>query len=201
MSRKKKVVLTGGPGAGKTAVLELCQRTFPEHVRVLPESASIVFKGGFPREQTDSAKRAAQRAIFHVQSELERYAEDANQAQLVLCDRGTLDGLAYWPGSEETFFAELGTTCAEELARYDAVIHLRTPTRANGYHKDPVRIESARQAAIIDARLLTVWEKHPRRIIVESVKDFLEKAHRTIALLNAELPEEFRFGYHPKADG
>ena len=40
------MVLTGGPGAGKTAVLEVVRRTFCEHVTVLPEAASILFMGG-----------------------------------------------------------------------------------------------------------------------------------------------------------
>ena len=40
---RRRVVLTGGPGAGKTAVLELIRLFFCEHVKTLPESASIVF--------------------------------------------------------------------------------------------------------------------------------------------------------------
>lgn len=135
---------------------------------------------------------AAQRAIYHVQAELERYAIDANQSHVMLCDRGTLDGLAYWPGSEESFFAQLGTTYRAELDRYDVVIHLRTPTLENGYHLDPIRIESNLLAKAIDERLLSVWEKHPRRIVVDSEADFVRKAERTIALLNAELPPECR---------
>ena len=34
--QRRRVVLTGGPGAGKTAVLELVRRTFCHHVDVLP---------------------------------------------------------------------------------------------------------------------------------------------------------------------
>ena len=49
----RRVVLTGGPGAGKTATLELIRRSsFCEHVQILPESAGIVFGGGFPRRAT-----------------------------------------------------------------------------------------------------------------------------------------------------
>jgi hypothetical protein len=46
---RKRVVLTGGPGAGKTAVLELARQYFCKHVLVLPEAAGILFGGGFPR--------------------------------------------------------------------------------------------------------------------------------------------------------
>lgn len=37
--KRRRVVLTGGPGAGKTATLELIRQSFCEHVHVLPEAA------------------------------------------------------------------------------------------------------------------------------------------------------------------
>jgi hypothetical protein len=40
---RRRVVLTGGPGAGKTALLELIRQSFCSHVRVLPEAAVVVF--------------------------------------------------------------------------------------------------------------------------------------------------------------
>jgi len=90
----RRVVLTGGPGAGKTAVLEMVRRSMCQHVHVLPEAASIVFGGGFPREDDPTCRRAAQRAIYHVQRALEVTGAAHNPA-IVLCDRGTIDGLAY----------------------------------------------------------------------------------------------------------
>ena len=183
------VVLTGGPGAGKTAVLETIRHNFCEHVIVLPESASIIFGGGFPRKTTASGLRSAQRAIFRVQRELERMAEDERAGAIVLCDRGTLDGLAYWPDDDDSFFAENETTREAEMRRYSMVIHLRTPAAANGYdHRNPLRIESATEAAAIDERILRVWEGHPRRAMVASEIDFLDKVARAIALVREELP-------------
>ena len=60
----------------------------------------MVFGGGFPREDDPACRRAAQRAIFYVQRELEA-AGDSHNPAIVLCDRGTVDGLAYWPGPPE----------------------------------------------------------------------------------------------------
>ncbi len=138
--------MTGGPGAGKTAVLELVRHSLCEHVKVLPEAAGIVFGGGFPRSPSDQSKRAAQRAIFYVQRELEAAVEDDGLA-IVLCDRGTVDGGAYWPGPGDLWTAT-GTTLDDQLARYHAVIHLRTPIR--GYnHRNPLRVESALEARAI----------------------------------------------------
>jgi predicted ATPase len=184
------VVLTGGPGAGKTATLEIIQHHSCEHVVVLPEAASLLFKGGFPRRPTVAAREAAQRAIFRVQRELERMAVEERQAAVILCDRGTPDGAAYWPPDETSFFAANETTREAELARYDAVIHLRTPPANGGYdHRNPVRVESARQAAAIDEAILHTWAGHPRRSIVESENDFLKKAAHAIALVLETVPE------------
>ena len=186
--KPRRVVLTGGPGAGKTALLELIRQSFCSHVKVLPEAAGVVFGGGFPREDDPTCRRAAQRAIFYVQRELENAADSHNPA-VVLCDRGTVDGLAYWPGLAEEYWSSLGTTLDTELGRYDAVIHLRTPPAEQGYNnQNPLRTENATVAADIDARILRAWERHPRRFVVESSAQFLDKAARALTILRGELP-------------
>jgi predicted ATPase len=183
------VVLTGGPGAGKTALLELIRQAFCSHVRVLSEAAGIVFTGGFPRDREPARQRAAQRAIFHVQRELEAIA-DTYRPAIVLCDRGTIDGLAYWPGNPDDFWTALGTSLEDEFKRYDAVIHLRTPAFDNGYNwQNPLRIESAAEAAAIDDRIAQVWQRHPRHFTVPASVDFLEKAARALEILRSEVPE------------
>jgi predicted ATPase len=185
---RRRLVLTGGPGAGKTAVLELIRRHFCEHVHVLPEAASLIFGGGFPRRDDVSAKEAAQRAIFFVQRELERMEEEVDAA-IVLCDRGTLDGAAYWPSPEEALWRDVRSSRQAELARYDAVVHMRTPEPTHYNHDNPVRLESAAQARALDQRIYEVWAGHPRRYVIDSAPDFLTKAARTLEVLRAELPE------------
>ncbi len=198
----KLVVLTGGPGAGKTAILEFAQREFCKHVTVLPEAANVLWQGNFPRRDSELARRAAQRAIARVQIELERIAlEDVSHA-VVLCDRGILDGLAYWPvpkdgasertleaGPEADFYAETGIDRVQELARYAAVIHLRTPNAHHGYnHRNPMRTENPTEASAIDERIVAAWDGHPRRFFVESSPRFLTKLAQTIELIRAEIP-------------
>jgi len=184
----RRVVLTGGPGAGKSAVLELIRLFFCEHVKTLPESAGIVFGGRFPRNHKEVVQQAAQRAIFHVQRELESTVGQDNLA-VVLCDRGTIDCSAYWSGPGDLFTA-VGTTREAELARYDTVIHLRTPTSERAYNQDnPLRIESMAEAGAIDARILQQWDGHPHRVVVQATEDFLSKASHVLALLRHEVPE------------
>jgi predicted ATPase len=182
-----RVVLTGGPGAGKTAVLEVVRRAMCHHVHVLPEAAGIVFGGGFPRGTAAELRRPAQRAIFHVQRELEATALARDHA-LVVCDRGTVDGLAYWPGPED-MFVSVGSSLGEELERYHAVIHLQTPPFWEGYnHDNPLRIETAAEAAAIDAKIALAWARHPRRFEVAASVDFLSKAAHALAIVRDQLP-------------
>lgn len=183
------IAVTGGPGAGKTAVLEVVRRLFCQHVVVLPESASIIYGGGFPRGHRHSERQAGQRAIFYVQRQLERVALETETIAIALCDRGTIDGLAYWPGTEQAFWQEVGSSHEQELSRYAAVVHLRTPPGNGGYnHQNPLRTESAAEAAVIDQRILTLWESHPRRIVIESSVDFLHKVESAVTAIRNELP-------------
>ena len=153
----KRIVLTGGPGAGKTAVLELIRHAFCEHVVVLPEAAGLLFSGGFPRGAHGVRQRALQRAIYYVQRELELSATAAQPA-IILCDRGTIDGTAYWPGPDD-LWTSVGSTLDTELARYDAVIHLRTPPASAYNHDNPLRLESAAEARAWSTRPIPPWRR------------------------------------------
>jgi hypothetical protein len=121
--------------------------------------------------------------------ELETLTLEERTAAVALCDRGTLDGLAYWPDSPASFWAAAETTPEAQWARYAAVIHLQTPSQANGYnHANPLRVESAEEAARIDARIAEAWAGHPRRVVVPSTGDFMEKVARALEHLRRELP-------------
>ena len=184
------IVITGGPGAGKTAVLEMAKKVFCEHVAILPEAASIIFGGGFWRLTSDSSRTAAQRAIFQVQTEMEKLVISEKKWAVGLCDRGTLDGLAYWPGSSESFWEMNAGKAANEFKRYLAVIHLRSPTEKMGYnYKNPLRIESPIQASEIDNRIAEIWKHHPCYDVIESSEDFMTKAQAAIKLIYNLIPK------------
>lgn len=193
---RRRVVLTGGPGAGKTAALELVRLFFCAHVHTLPESAGIVFGGRFPRDGRTEIRQSAQRAIFHVQRELEA-TEDSDNAAVVLCDRGTVDGAAYWVGPGD-LFSSVGTTRELELSRYHAVIHLRTPSTPDAYAQtNPLRVESLQEAGAIDARIAESWRGHPRLFEVPATEDFLTKVAHALRILRGEVPECCRHHVKP----
>jgi predicted ATPase len=180
----KKFVLTGGPGAGKTALLDILGKMICSHSVIIPESASILFKGGFWRLPSESAKLCAQRAIFQIQREQELLVQSENKWQFAYCDRGTLDGLAYWPGTAESFFKELQTDLKTELKKYDLVLHLRSPSLSLGYnHSNPVRVESVEEAQAIDLKIEEIWKTHPNYYQIQSSQNFLQKVQKALLLL------------------
>lgn len=184
------IVLTGGPGAGKTAVLEFVRKELCEHIAILPEAASILFGGGFWRLESPSAKRAAQRAIYHVQNEMQNLVLGEKKWALGLCDRGTLDGLAYWPNSEADFHATLKTNVETEFQKYKAVIHLQSPSAEMGYnYQNPMRIESAEIATKIDRHIHEIWKSHPNYFMIESTHSFLDKVQQATNQIQTLIPD------------
>lgn len=172
-----RVVLTGGPGGGKTTAADLFRRELGERVIIVPEAATLLFSGGFPRTAEPHAVRAAQRAIYHVQRNLEDVQSALFPSRILLCDRGTIDGAAYWPDDPHAFFTSLGTTLEAELDRYDAVIFFETAA-AGGMSIEggnPTRIESNDIAVELDRRLRGLWSLHPRFVLVPHNPSFFKK--------------------------
>jgi predicted ATPase len=190
-SARCRLVLTGGPGGGKTTAADLFRRELGERVVVVPESATILFAGGFPRSREVEARRAIQRAVFNVQ----RNIEDVQSAQfpdrVLLCDRGTIDGAAYWPNGDRDFFDAMGTTFDAELTRYDAVIFFETAAVAGASIEggNPVRNESLSEAVELDRRLRELWSRHPRFMLVPHTSSFLHKITTGLALLGSVVAE------------
>jgi hypothetical protein len=194
MKKKLKVVcLTGGPCAGKTAITAIIKRQFARELHVVPESASILYKGGFPRSSNAAEMKCVQQAIYHVQSSSEALAKiQLAGVQALVCDRGTLDGAAYWPQSRAHFCRSMGSHLKKEFSRYDIVIHLETANEGEGYESDnTIRTESAREAQALDRKIQKAWEGHPRRFFVSSRASFLEKIEEVLTLLRREfLPQD-----------
>ena len=120
-----RIVLTGGPGGGKTTAADLFRREIGERVVIVPEAATLLFSGGFPRTVDTRARMAAQQAIYHVQTQLENVQSALYPDRVLLCDRGTIDGAAYWPDEPAGFFASVGSSELAELERRGLVLRER----------------------------------------------------------------------------
>ena len=174
---KKKIVLTGGPSGVKTTALSILKETFGNQIELVQEAATLIYSGGFPRKDGSAAHvEAAQHIIFYTVHQLEHLADVTSNAQIIICDRGSIDGAVYWPHGPEDFFKAMHTSLEAELARYDAVIHLSPPPEKDFYQATNVRTENLQQAFEIDDKILKICEKHPNRLVLPREKHYFEKA-------------------------
>lgn len=172
-----KIVVTGGPGGGKTTALDFFQREFRQLARVVPESATALFKAGIQRSSEYHMVTRIQRAIYHQQVTMERNFSEVYPQEILVCDRGTLDGLAYWPGSREEFFESVHSSLEKELSRYQAVIFFETAavSTSNFSTNNPYRIENQIEAIKLDKKLQEIWSQHPHFSFIPTSESFLKK--------------------------
>lgn len=192
-----RVVLTGGPGGGKTTAADLYRREIGDDVVIVPEAATLLYSGGFPRAGEVGVRKATQRAIYHVQKNLEDAQAYHYQSRVLLCDRGTIDGAVYWPGEPGAFFTDVGTTFDQQLQRYDAVIFFETAA-VGGISIEggnPQRIESIEEALELDRKLKALWSKHPRFVFIPHEASFMKKINTGLRELAKVVSTHQRSGH------
>lgn len=193
MSNNGKIVLTGGPCAGKTTVSRLLTHAFEKNVMDVPEAASLLFNGGFPRSPIPDAIRASQRAIFSVQHQLEASFVAQYPDRVLILDRGSVDGAAYWPDGTENFFLSMGTTLEAELGRYEKVIYLESAGKEDYFlhkQKNPNRREDWEEAKALDEKTFALWSKHPNFFHIENQRSFYKKVSQVLRVVATGLPLE-----------
>ena len=126
----KKIVLTGGPCAGKTTALVRIIEHFSSlgfKVFTIPEVPTLFTQAGMDY-LTDNKNffYEGEKATLEIQLALEdrflRMAEQCTEPTILVCDRGTMDISAYMgPELWEDITIVVGTSTAELRARYDAV--------------------------------------------------------------------------------
>ena len=194
----KRIVLTGGPCAGKTTALVRVIEHFNNlgfKVFCVPEVPTIYSLAGWnyltPNRQLYFE---GERAILETQLALEnhflRLASVCAKPVLIVCDRGTMDISAYMaPDEWERITNEAGTNTNALRERYDAVLHLvsaadgaeqyyTTATNATRYEKADE--EGLRIARELDKKVIKAWTGHPHLRVINNHDDFERKMQRTI---------------------
>ena len=161
----KRIVLTGGPGAGKTVISSAVAAADPARYARVPEAATQVYDLLQTRwDRLDLAgRRDVQRRIYRLQREQEDALARAHPGKILLLDRGTIDGAAYWPEGPDDYWRDLGTTIDAELSRYDTIIWLETAAALGLYDGDtsnPCRFEDPAAAVQSGKLLLQLWSPH-----------------------------------------
>ena len=189
MNPPAAIVVTGGPGGGKTTALDLFQRELKSEVKIVPEAATLLFGHGLDRQDSGDRAKLLQRSIYRMQVGLEEIFRGFYSDRLLICDRGTLDGLAYWPDGEAGYFAAIESSFEREAARYQAVIFFQSAAIHGEDVKsnNPYRSEDSQTARALDDRLHRVWERHPNFHYIPTEASFMRKINRGLEAISGVL--------------
>lgn len=194
-----KIVLTGGPCAGKTSALTKVEEELTEKgykVFVVSESATELIKGGikpFGSIPIDLIK--FQSLILKYQYQKEKIYEDAakslgeDEKCVIIYDRSLLDNKAY---INQQIFNELlkeqDLNELEIMDNYNMVIHLVTAAdgaeEAYTLGNNIARTESVSEAIELDKKTVNAWAGHPNLRIIANEKDFSSKLQNVIDEIN-----------------
>jgi CYTH domain-containing protein/thymidylate kinase len=198
------IVITGGPCAGKSTALSWIQNEFAQKgytVLFINESATELINTGI-KYSTCKNKVDFQIPIMSMQLAKEKlYYEAATKMDgkiLIVCDRGALDSKAYLSNLEfQTVMKKLGVNEIELRDNYDAVFHLVSAAKGAeefySLENNKARMETAKEAALVDDKIIHAWTGHPHLRIIDNSTNFENKIRRLIAEISAFLgePEPF----------
>ncbi|EGB05645.1 hypothetical protein AURANDRAFT_54579, partial [Aureococcus anophagefferens] len=174
-ARVHRIVITGGPCAGKTTAmskLSLRLTNMGFDVFVVPELATLTITGGASPGSYDVAQHVGwETAILREQMHLEDCFEEIaakvslplGRHAVLLCDRGTMDVLAYvGKDAFDEVCEENGWTVPQlRDQRYEAVVHLVTAAvGAEAFYtleNNKARSESRDEAVALDGKLSRAW--------------------------------------------
>jgi predicted ATPase len=189
-----KIVLTGGPCAGKTTALARIVEHFSDigyYVLTVPEAATLFSQSGVDfltanKSLFIESERQLMEFQLEMEDRMERIAKCSDRPSLIVCDRGTMDIRAYMRREMwDALLDSMGKTVVElRDARYSAVIHMSTAAKgAESFYtlgNNAARSETPEQAREIDDRLMTVWTGHPHLRVVSNDCGFEEKMNRVL---------------------
>lgn len=197
-----KIVITGGPCAGKTTAMCWIQNAFTTlgyYVIFVPETATELITAGIT-PWTMETNLEYQKSQLLLQIDKEKiYENAANKIYnydkvLIIYDRGTMDNKAYMSNIEfSTILNELKLNEIELRDNYDAVFHLVSAAKgASEYYtldNNIARSETIEEATEIDDKLIASWTGHPHFRVIDNSTDFEDKMKRLIKEITSFLGE------------
>ena len=195
-----KVVLTGGPCAGKTTAMSWIQNYFQKQgykVLFIPETATELITGGLTPWETKT-NNDFESILFDLQMEKEKLYEEGakklnNDKILIVCDRGLLDNKAYMSKREFDYLLKSKKLSEVKLRdSYDAVFHLVTAAKgAKKYYNldNAARTETVDEASRLDDNIIASWTGHPHLRIIDNSSDFETKMKRLLKEITNVLGE------------
>lgn len=203
MAEKKiyKVVITGGPCAGKTTAMSWLRNALTKKgytVLFCPETATELISGGVA-PWTCNTNMEYQRCQLQLQYAKEQiFLEAANHMPpekiVIFFDRGFLDNKVYMTDEEFRILLEdMGFNEKDTRDWYDAVFHLVTAAKGEEKYytlaNNGARTETVEQARELDDKLIRAWDGHPYHVIIDNADDFECKMVRLLKAMFAFLGE------------
>ena len=201
----KKIVLTGGPCAGKTTSLVKIMEHFSSigyKVFIIPELPTLFLQAGMDY-LTDNKDLfyEGEKATLEMQIALEdkflQMAKSVKQPVLIVCDRGTMDISAYMnPVLWNQIISDAKMNNEMLRSRYDAVLHL--VSAADGAEQfyttatNNKRTEGIELARILDKKVIQAWSEHPHLRVINNHEDFETKLERVLQEISdvLEIPRQ-----------
>lgn len=201
----KKIVLTGGPCAGKTTALVKIMEHFSSigyKVFIIPELPTLFLQAGMDY-LTDNKDLfyEGEKATLEMQIALEdkflQMAKSVKQPVLIVCDRGTMDISAYMnPVLWNRIISDAKMNNEMLRSRYDAVLHL--VSAADGAEQfyttatNNKRTEGIELARILDKKVIQAWSEHPHLRVINNHEDFETKLERVLQEISdvLEIPRQ-----------
>ena len=196
-----KIVITGGPCAGKSTAMSWVQNAFTQMgytVLFVPETATELITGGVA-PWTCESNVEYQKCQMKLQIEKEKIFEQAahtmlNDKVLIVCDRGMLDNKAYMNDLEFSEAVRFIQSNEVELRdSYDAVFHLVTAAKgAEEFYttaNNSARTETVEEAAALDDKLISAWTGHPHFRVIDNTMTFEDKMKKLVAEIASFLGE------------
>ncbi|MBO7527039.1 MAG: AAA family ATPase [Clostridia bacterium] len=197
-----KIVITGGPCAGKTTAMSRIREKFTDMgyvVIFVPETSTELISNGIaPWTLYNNSKY--QEVLINLQIEKEKIFEKAAKESkggdkvLIVCDRGVLDSKAYI--SDDGFKQILKRCGLDEITLrdgYEAVFHLVTAAKgAEEFYtlaNNSARTETAEKAIELDEKTMHAWIGHPHLRVIDNSTNFEEKLKKLIEEISAFLGE------------
>ena len=209
MKEIKRIVLTGGPCAGKTTALVRVIEHFSGlgyKVFTKPEVPTMFTQAGM-NYLTDNPDffYEGEKATLEIQLALEdkfmKMAQACKAPAVIVCDRGTMDISAYMkPDTWQEITKAVGTSTPQLRGRYDAVLHLVSAadgaeqfytTSNNASRNESADEEGLRIARMLDKKVIEAWTGHPHLRVINNNVDFDRKLNRVLKEISnvLELPQ------------
>ena len=206
MKEIKRIVLTGGPCAGKTTALVRVIEHFSSRgfkVFTIPEVPTMFTQAGMDYlTKNEQFFYEGEKATLEMQLALEdkfmRMAQTIDGPCVIVCDRGAMDISAYMkPELWEQITRDVGTSTLElRDERYDAVLHLVSAadgaeqfyTTSNNASRNEAADEKGLQIArMLDKRVIEAWTGHPHLRVINNNEDFDAKLNRVLKEMSGVL--------------